>query len=82
MPTALGALQQGAAASPLVRVEQGQLEARLEPAVGGRLEVVGGVGSTGYSTGSHLHFEVRLTSGTTDPVPWLRQRGIRIGVAS
>ena len=42
--------------------------------------VVGRVGSTGYSTGNHLHFEVRLPSGTTDPVPWLRQRGIQIGV--
>jgi murein DD-endopeptidase MepM/ murein hydrolase activator NlpD len=34
-------------------------------------EVIGRVGSTGNSTGNHLHFEVRLDGSPTDPLPWL-----------
>jgi murein DD-endopeptidase MepM/ murein hydrolase activator NlpD len=75
----------------LVVVDHGQVETAyahlsvISATVGDRVSagaVVGRVGSTGYSTGNHLHFEVRLPAGTTDPVPWLRQRGIRIGVAA
>lgn len=29
------------------------------------------VGSTGYSTGAHAHFEVRINGETTDPIPYI-----------
>jgi murein DD-endopeptidase MepM/ murein hydrolase activator NlpD len=34
-------------------------------------ETVGFVGSTGYSTGPHLHFEVRIDGAPTEPLDWL-----------
>jgi len=42
-------------------------------------EVIGRVGSTGNSTGSHLHLEIR--PGNADPIEpmgWLRQRGVKL----
>jgi murein DD-endopeptidase MepM/ murein hydrolase activator NlpD len=37
-----------------------------------RGEVIGRVGSTGHSTGPHLHFELRLRGAAVDPIPALR----------
>lgn len=38
----------------------------------GRGSVVGGVGCSGYCTGPHLHFEVRIGGNTVDPMPYFQ----------
>ena len=52
------------------------LVSRGERVVAG--EQIGREGSTGQSTGPHLHFEVRINGSPINPIPWLRERGIRI----
>lgn len=36
-----------------------------------RGQQVGAMGSTGWSTGCHLHFSVKVNGAQTDPLPWL-----------
>nr|WP_240898228.1 M23 family metallopeptidase [Agromyces luteolus] len=42
-------------------------------------ELIGAVGSTGASTGCHLHYEVRLDGSATDAIPFMAARGVRLG---
>lgn len=41
-------------------------------------ETIGLVGTTGSSTGNHLHFEVRTSGGAVDPRSWLAKRGVDV----
>jgi murein DD-endopeptidase MepM/ murein hydrolase activator NlpD len=41
-------------------------------------QVIGEVGSTGNSYGTHLHLEVHVNGQPTDPIPFLRERGVDI----
>ena len=40
---------------------------------------IGAVGTTGSSTGNHLHFEIRVDGASTDPLLFLRQQGVDPG---
>ena len=41
-------------------------------------QVIGEVGDTGASYGTHLHLEVHVNGQPTDPIPFLRDRGVDI----
>lgn len=41
-------------------------------------QIIGRVGSTGNSTGPHMHLEVRRHGNATNPYTWLRQHGVRV----
>jgi murein DD-endopeptidase MepM/ murein hydrolase activator NlpD len=42
-------------------------------------QLIARTGSTGGSTGCHLHFEVRSGGVAFDPVPFMRDRGVTLG---
>jgi len=42
-------------------------------------QVIAKVGSTGASTGCHLHLEVRVDGNAIDPLPFFTERGIDLG---
>lgn len=48
-----------------------------DPVVAG--QVIAGVGSTGASTGCHLHFEVHINGVRVNPQPFMAQRGVTLG---
>lgn len=66
LTTAYGHIQNG---GTLVRIGQ-------EVVVG---QNIARMGTTGASTGNHLHFEVRQGGATTNPVQYLRDKGLSIG---
>jgi len=47
-------------------------------------QVIGEVGATGASYGTHLHLEIHEGGQPTDPIPYLRDRGVdvKLGVES
>ncbi|MGY1829027.1 M23 family metallopeptidase [Geodermatophilus sp. SYSU D01180] len=44
--------------------------------------LLGYQGSTGNSTGVHLHLEVRVDGAPVDPVPWLAARGVDLSATT
>jgi murein DD-endopeptidase MepM/ murein hydrolase activator NlpD len=42
-------------------------------------QVIARVGSTGASTGCHVHFIIRVHGQLTNPVPFMRKKGISLG---
>jgi murein DD-endopeptidase MepM/ murein hydrolase activator NlpD len=57
---------------------------RLAVAAGERVhkgEIIGYVGTTGRSTGPHLHYEVRVAGEAVNPIPYMAETGNAGGVA-
>lgn len=58
---------------------------RLNVAAGQRVrkgEIIGYVGTTGRSTGPHLHYEVRIAGAAVNPVPYLQAGAYQLALAS
>lgn len=57
---------------------------RLNVAAGQRVrkgEIIGYMGSTGRSTGSHLHYEVRVAGQAVNPVPYMQAGEFQLAAA-
>ena len=58
---------------------------RLNVAAGQRVhkgDVIGYIGTTGRSTGPHLHYEVRIAGAAVNPVPYLQAGAYQLALAS
>lgn len=58
---------------------------RLNVAAGQRVrkgDVIGFMGSTGRSTGSHLHYEVRIAGTAVNPIPYMQADEMRAAISS
>ena len=58
---------------------------RLNVAAGQQVhkgDVIGYIGTTGRSTGPHLHYEVRIAGAAVNPVPYIQAGAYQLALAS
>lgn len=67
-----------------MQTRYGHMSARaVEPGTTVRRgQIIGYVGSTGRSTGPHLHYEVRIAGVPVNPLPFIADDGVMVAVAN